>query len=223
MNYLIEPCCAKRHLQSLRKAIGKDGTAQLEGYGDLSLTELMPAILTRYDDVEMLIVAPTLPDQAAEVIAKWLRVQWARMDGKGKVYAIRHLTVVANLSRRKSPVASAWKKENEFGERLTLVDTQQNDTAILLPDFAITGPVNLQYGEHFVATATTDPERVAALWKQYNTETTGQTDDASLTETTEKTESTEKMEKIEEAPTIPTTPTIPTIPADPFPSESSDE
>lgn len=167
MNYLIEPCCATRHLQSLRKAIGKNGTAQFEGYGDLSLTELLPAILTRYDDVEMIIAAPALPDQAAEIIEKWMGVQWARMDGKGKVYAIRHLTVIASLSRRKSPAASQWKKENPFGERLTLIDSQQTDTAILLPDFAVTGPVNMRYGEHFTATATSNPEAIAELWKQY--------------------------------------------------------
>jgi hypothetical protein len=69
-------------------------------------------------------------------------------------------------------VASTWKKENPFGERLVLRDIHQEDTAILLPDFAITGPVNMRYGHHFTATATTEPEKVKALWEQYTELTT---------------------------------------------------
>ena len=183
---IIEPCCAQRHLREVRDAIGKNGEKEFEGYGDLSLTELLPAILTRYSETEMIIVAPTMPDQAAEVITKWMRKQWARMDGKGKLDVIRHLTIIADLGRRKSPEVSRWKKENPFGERLTLIDRQQDETAIVLPDFAITGPVNMQYGENFTATATTKPERVAELWEQYG----GMTELAS-TEATEEMESTE--------------------------------
>ena len=41
---LIEPCCAERQMRQLRNAIGKNGTRQFEGYGDLSLTELLPAL-----------------------------------------------------------------------------------------------------------------------------------------------------------------------------------
>lgn len=165
--YIIEPCCAARQLMLLRDAIGKDGTKEFEGYGDLSLTELLPAILTRYSETEMMIVAPALPDQAAEVIERWMNQQWSRSDGAGKLNVVRHLTIITNMNRRKSPQVSAWVKDNPFGERLTLVDRLQDDTAILLPDFAITGPVNMRYGNRFMATATTSPERVAELWKQY--------------------------------------------------------
>lgn len=167
--HTIQPCCAQKHLHDLRNAIGKNGTAEFMGYGDLSLTELLPAILMRYDDVKMLIAAPSMPKQATEIITQWMKVQWARMDGRGKVYSIRHLTVVADLSEEKSPVASQWLKENPWGERLTLVDTVQEETAILLPDFAITGPVNMRYGNPFTATATTDPDAVAALWAKFAT------------------------------------------------------
>ena len=168
--YIIEPCCAVRQLMLLRDAIGKNGTMDFEGYGDLSLTELMPALLTRYADTEMTIVAPTVPDQAAEIIEWWMKWQWSRSDGKGKVNVIKHLTIIANLNRRKSPVVSEWLKDNPFGERLTLIDKQQSETAILLPDFAITGPVNLRYGNNFVATATSNPERIAELWNMYKSE-----------------------------------------------------
>lgn len=164
---LIQPCCAQKHLRELRDAIAKGGTKQLEGYGDLSLTELLPALLLRYSETEMMIVAPALPDQAAEIIDKWMRKQWARMDGKGKLDVISHLTVVARLEKDRSNYITAWVKEQPFGDRLTLVDTEQEDTAILLPDFAITGPVNMRYGYHFEATATTEAEKVRALWEKY--------------------------------------------------------
>ena len=94
--YIIEPCCASRQLMLLRDKIGKDGTMDFEGYGDLSLTELLPAILTRYSETELAIAAPSLPDQAAEVIIVWMNQQWSRQDGRGKLNAIRHLTVIAD-------------------------------------------------------------------------------------------------------------------------------
>ena len=165
--YLIEPCCAQSHLRNVRNAIKKGGTTQFEGYGDLSLTELLGPMLTRYSETEMMIVAPSLPDQAAEVIDKWMRRQWSMRDGNGKLDVISHLTIVAKLERESSHYITAWLKDKPFGERLTLVEIEQDDTAILFPDFAITGPVNMRYGYHFEAMATTEPEKVAALWEKY--------------------------------------------------------
>jgi len=164
---LIEPCCAQKQLRELRNILEKEGTAQMEGYGDLSLTELLPALLTRYSNAEMLISAPSLPDQAAEIIATWMRKQWARMDGCGNVNVIARLTIVSDLSEAVSPDASAWQKDNPYGERLVLHDIQQDATAILLPDFAIEGPVNMRYGRHFTATAYGKREDVDGLWTKY--------------------------------------------------------
>lgn len=189
--HLIEPCCAQRHLALMRKDIKDGGTTQFEGYGDLSLSELLGPLLTRYSETEMMIVAPTLPCQAAEVINKWMRKQWARMDGKGMLDVLRHLTIIASLDKE-SDCIGTWLKRHPFGERLTLVDTVQEDTAILLPDFAITGPVNMRYGHHFVATATTDPKTIESLWEKYRTlvETESRDD-----ETTTKTVATPKAKR----------------------------
>lgn len=166
--FIIEPCCAKRHLLRLRNAIKNNGTAYFEGYGDMSLTELLPALLTRYSNADMMIVAPTMPDQATEIISTWMRKQWARKDGLGKLDVIRRLTIIADLDCEKSPTATMWIKVKPYGARLELRNIQQEETAILLPDFAIIGPVNMRYGNHFVATATTDPERVKGLWEKYS-------------------------------------------------------
>ena len=171
---IIEPCCAKKHLMMLRDAIAGGGTTQFEGYGDLSLAELLPAILTRYCETDMVIAAPSLPDQAAEAVLSWMRRDMARMDGRGRLYYVRRLTVIADLSEDMSPMASRWMEDNPFGDRLRLVGMQHTDTAILLPDFAITGPVNMQYANHFIATATTDAGAVAALWEKFM----GMTDNA---------------------------------------------
>ena len=167
MKKLIEPCCAGQHMLSVRDAIGTKGTMEIEGYGDLSLTELLPVILTRYAETELMIVAPALPDQAAEVIATWMRRTIARMDGNGRLNYIRRLTIVSDLSEAASPDASAWLKENPYGERLVLHDMRQDGTAILLPDFAIEGPVNMRYGKHFIATAYGKREDVEELWTKY--------------------------------------------------------
>lgn len=152
----------------LRDAIGRSGTTQFRGYGDLSLTEVLPALLTRYCETDLMIVAPSLPDQAADIIAVWMRRQMARMDGRGRLYYVRRLTVIADLAVERSPKAAAWVRDNPFGDRLVLIDRVQDDTAVLLPDIAVTGALNMRYGGEFVCTVTTVGERVLALWKQYS-------------------------------------------------------
>lgn len=164
---IIEPCCATKQFMLLRDAIGKNGKTQFQGFGDLSLTELLPALLTRYTETEMMIVAPVIPNQAADIIGQWLSKTWARMDGKGRLYCIRKLTIIGNLNADVSPKASEWLGNNPFGARLVLVNREQDDTAIILPDIAITGPLNLRYGNSFVCNVTTIADEVSALSKQY--------------------------------------------------------
>ena len=190
MKKLIEPCCAGRHMLSVRDAIGTKGMMEIEGYGDLSLTELLPVILTRYAETELMIVAPTLPDQATEVIATWMRRTIARMDGNGRLNSIRRLTIVSDLSETASPDASAWLNENPYGERLVLHDIRQDATAILLPDFAIEGPVNMRYGHHFTAMAYGKREDVDGLWTKYRgmVENAPEADGGNVPETAEQEE-----------------------------------
>lgn len=154
-------------MAELRKAIRNGGSEQIRGYGDMSLTELLPALLTSYNETEMLIAAPSIPDQAAEIIRTWMRWQWVKIDGSGKIYVLTHLTLIADLGEKKSPMVSEWLTKNPWGDRLTLVDKGQKDTVLLLPDIAITGPVNLRYGRQFTATATTDAETIAGLWAKF--------------------------------------------------------
>ena len=165
----IEPCCVRRQLLDLRDSIKNGGKTQFQGYGDLSLTELLPALLTRYTETEMLIAAPAIPDQAAAIIQQWMRQQWPRMDGKGKLDTVAKLTIIADLSAEQSPKASEWLRQNPFAGRLTLADkpVAADQQALLLPDLAILGPLNLRYGANFTCTATTVQEEVDGLWKQY--------------------------------------------------------
>ncbi|MBO4499216.1 MAG: hypothetical protein J5732_03055 [Bacteroidaceae bacterium] len=162
---IIEPCCAKKHLLALREELGKSGTTLFECFGDMSMAELLPALMTRYSQTDMLIAAPALPDRAADAITHWMRKQWAQMDGKGKLDVISHLTLVADLSPEKSPSSSGWLQNNPFGERLTIVNRRQTQHVILLPDIAILNFANMQYGSHFIATATTKSSLVNDLWK----------------------------------------------------------
>lgn len=156
-------------MRQLRNAIKNGGTREFQGYGDLSLTELLPALLTRYSETEMLIAAPAIPDQAADIIHRWMKKQWARMDGKGKIDVVTKLTIIADLSPEQSPKASEWLRQNPFAGRLVLADkpVAADQQALLLPDLAILGPLNLRYGANFTCTATTVQEEVDALWKQY--------------------------------------------------------
>lgn len=165
--FLIEPCCTQKHWPELRKQLGDGGTMLWEGYGDLSIAELLPVILARYTEVEMILAAPSIPSRAAEVLAYWLRRQMVTVDGKRKVPVLSRLTIVADLSEKRSPLASTWLKKNPYGERLVLKNVQQNDTALLLPDIALYGPFNLTYGNHFTATITKNAKTIAELKKAY--------------------------------------------------------
>lgn len=150
---------------ALRRAIAGGGTIAFAGYGDLSLTELLPAILTRYSETHLLIAAPSLPEQATETIGEWMRKTWARMDGRGRLWCVGRLTLVTSVEQ--SPAVAGWLDGDAFDGRLTVVDREQADTCILLPDFAVTGPVNMRYGEHFTAEATTEKDRLDALREKF--------------------------------------------------------
>lgn len=210
---IINPCCAPRQLLELRDSIKDGGKTQFQGFGDLSLTELLPALLTRYTETEMLIAAPALPDQAAEIIDRWMRQQWPHKNGKDKLDTISRMTIIADLSPEQSPMVSEWLKENPFGDRLTLVDKAQDDTALLLPDIAITGPLNLRYGQNFTCDVTTVQEEVDALWKQYS----------KLTRTAAKSRATAKKGKEQESAAEQTEIEPPSAPASPEAEEKSQE
>lgn len=165
---IIEPCCATKQFMLLRDAIGNKAKTQFQGFGDLSLTELLPALLTRYSETTMMLVAPSIPDQAADIIYTWLRRTWARMDGKGRLNVLSKLTIIADLSEEASPTANMWLTNNPFPDRLVLVNKAQDDTALLLPDIAITGPLNMRYDKEFICNVTTISSEVSDLWNVYS-------------------------------------------------------
>ena len=165
VQYLLEPCCIQRQLSDLCRAIKDGGEAEFNYYGDLSLTELLPALLERYNKTRLLIVAPSIPDTAAEVIASWARRQWKRMDGSGSFYALQHITIVTSLAA--SPAVGSWLEKNLFGDRLTVVDANQGEHIIALHNLAISGFRNMRYGENGTAVITTEPEKIESLWEKY--------------------------------------------------------
>lgn len=161
--YLVEPCCAPKNLGELNERLGKDGTTMWHGYGDLSIAELLPPLLMRYAGSDVMIVAPALPDMAAEAIAMCMRRKVALMNGSGSMNVVRRMALITCLGEKHSPMAARWLKEKPFGERLAMYNIQQNDTAIILPDMALYGPINLTYGGHFTATATKNVRTIDAL------------------------------------------------------------
>ena len=166
--YLIEPCCAPKQLLELRKKLSDKGTVFWHACGDLSLEEFLKALLPHYSEAEMIIAAPSIPDAAVESIMYAMRRQHARIDGSGNMDAIKHLTIVSDLRPQKSPIASRWLAVPPLGDRLTVRNVQQADTAIIMPDIAFLGPINLTYGRHFTAVATKNAETIASLRSLYS-------------------------------------------------------
>ena len=166
--FIIEPCCTQKHWPELRAKLGKDGTQFFHGYGDLSISELFPVMLTRYSEVDMLLVCPSVPDSAAAVLKHWMEKASKLSDGTSLAYVIKHLTIITSLQLKKSPAVAKWKKENPWPDRLTIHNVHQNDTAIILPDIALYGGVNLAHSGHFTALASTNRKVLDALKKTYD-------------------------------------------------------
>ena len=162
---LIEPCCTQKHWPALRRQLDDDKSVFFHGYGDLSLDELLPVIMTRYSETDMMLVCPALPDRAAELLLSWLNKTWARSDGRGHVNIIKALTIITDA--KKSPLVMGWKENNPYPERLFVRDVQQRDTALLLPDLAFYGNLNLVHQSHFTTIATRNPCIISELREVY--------------------------------------------------------
>ena len=102
------------------------------------------------------------PDQAAKVLYFWLRKKWVTIQGR-LIDVISRMTIISDLSEDKSPMASEWVKRNPFPDRLTLKNVRQGDTAIIFPDLALYGPINMVYGHRFTATATKNQKAIEEL------------------------------------------------------------
>lgn len=164
--FLIEPCCTQLHWPSLRDKLKDNGTRMFHGYGDLSLEELLPVILLIYAETDILLVSPTLPDRAAETLLYWMHHEMPRMDGS-LFHVVNTITIITNLSEKKSPLASTWLTKNPFPGRLALHNVHQNDTALILPDLAIYGAFNLVHNGHFTAIATKNARMIESLRSLY--------------------------------------------------------
>ena len=151
--FLIEPCCVQKLIPQLRKKLEGGGTTFVHGKGDVSIAELLPELLLPHTEVELMIVAPSVPDIAARTIEALMDRQMPT-KGRGQVPMIKQLTLVANLKKNSKYISAGWMKQNPWGERLQLKHCTQNDTAILLPDMAIIGALNMAYNGHFTAIAT---------------------------------------------------------------------
>lgn len=164
---LIEPCCTQKHWPEILRKAGNGSTTPFHGYGDLSISELFPVLLARYVETDMTMVCPVLPGAAVQVLKKWMEKSRSSADGKERLNVIRSLKLITDLRPKKSGEAAKWLKENPWPGRLTLCDVQQNDTAILLPDFAVFGNVNLAHNGHFVALASTSKGFINSLQQTY--------------------------------------------------------
>jgi hypothetical protein len=160
---LIQPCCTQLHWPALRNKLKNGKTELFHGKGDLSLAELLPVILLPYSETDILLACPTLPDLVSETLLYWMRRELPRIDGRSKFHVVKNLTIITNLCEKRSPIASRWLQENPFPGRLELRNVQQNNTAIILPDLALYGPINLVYCGHFIATATKDQKIIEEL------------------------------------------------------------
>jgi len=164
----IEPCCAHKHWKKVLKELELNGTVLMRGYGDMTLSELLPEVLAGYTEADVLMALPTAPEAARVLLRSMLHRTWGMQEG-GNVNNVARLRLLTDARASRSPGLVEWAQRQE---RLELASAQQNDTIILVEDgrqqgadrLAIMGPVNVVPCGMWTAAATTGPIMVASLW-----------------------------------------------------------
>ncbi len=163
----IEPCCANKHWKQVLKELEMKKTVLVNGYGDMTLTELLPEVLQRYSEADVLMALPTVPEQMRTLVGRMLRRTWALAQG-GNVDVVRRLRLITDARASKSPGLVEWAQGQE---RLRLANAQHNDTLIIVHNgnpqgecaLAIMGPVNMVPCGQWTAMVTRDPVLLAEL------------------------------------------------------------
>ena len=162
----IEPCCANKHWKKVLAELELKKTVLIEGYGDMTLNELLPVALGRCQEAEVIITAPLMPEELCRTIGTLLYHTWALPDG-GNINKIAHMRVITDARASKSPAVMEWAKR--YGGQVELASCQQNDTMVLVTDsnsaddMAIVGPVNVQPCGQWTTMVTRDPVLMAEL------------------------------------------------------------
>lgn len=189
----IEPCCTQKHWPQVLEDLKRRPTVMMNGYGDMTLCELLPVMLERYAECEVMVVVPTLPPQLREVLDRWARQTWG--DGSR---AVAQMWVITDARESKSPGAAEWSR----GAGVAMASCQQNDTAVVVrgrgsrgesqgsrgesresrgesresrvesqefgEDVMVTGAVNVRPSGMFTAVVTRDEKMIAETWAYYN-------------------------------------------------------
>lgn len=151
----------------------------MNGYGDMTLCELLPVMLERYAECEVMVAVPTLPPQLREVLDRWTRQTWG--DGSR---AVARIWVITDARESKSPGAAEWSRD----AGVAMASCQQNDTTVVVrgrgsrvesqgsrgegrefgEDVMVMGAVNVRPSGMFTAVVTKDEKMIAEAWAYYN-------------------------------------------------------
>jgi len=132
-------------------------TVVFEGYGDLTLNELLPVLGDIHIGQDITIITPNVPRYLLSGIQHMLA---ATVVKKGKnTLRHPHMTITTDTSEQHSP--GLKELADRVGDRITLNHQQLSDTMILLQGELWFG--NVGHGKHFHGIVTREPFLIREL------------------------------------------------------------
>lgn len=153
----IQPCCTQKHIPAVRRQLEKQTTVAFEGYGDLTLADLLPVLGDTCIGHDLTIVAPNIPRYLRSAILHSMTSTVVRQGKNTPRHP--HLTIVTDTSEERSP--DLRHLAESMPDRITLCHAVQSDTMLLLPDELWFG--NIGRGARFVGVVTRDPNLIATI------------------------------------------------------------
>lgn len=166
----IEPCCAAtKHWPKVLATLdelGEESVVGIRGYGDMTLMELLPAMVSSYSEADVLVAVPTLPSCLREKLDALLHLSWG--NDSGSVPAVARLRVITDARESRSPAAAEWIQD--AGSRVSLASCQMNDTVVIIRGSGgggvmVFGAVNARPATEWVAMATKDKRLIEDFWQ----------------------------------------------------------
>lgn len=162
---LIEPCCSQRHVPELLSLLEDSDPLFFQGFGDLSLSDLLSPLLSGISLSDVLLMCPTLPSPIHPFLRSWYLKRWSTGDSSDGTPPIASLTIVTDCRSSRSGDIRAWRdsliQDGLPCQSVALSHYVQNDTCLIVNDLLIYGNMNIVPRNPFSAIVTRSPHLVS--------------------------------------------------------------
>ena len=165
----IEPCCTQKHWPKILHNLKDTSYVYFEGYGDMTLNELLPVVFDGFSDADVMLAVPVMPERLISTLRELTKRSWANPSGRGSVPLIKRFRIITDARSTKSPgVLDFCRELRSQCAGSGVASLQQNDTIIIVRDaystIMIFGSVNSRPSCQWTAFVTNDQGHIADVW-----------------------------------------------------------